>query len=255
MAGDFVWHSSGAGIFDRLPAGYASGFSTRRMARPDDVLGGLSDALGDVDADRVRLRQVHGREFVVVDDLPEPRRERRLGPADAAVTSRDGRMLVIETADCVPVILIEPAIGVIAAIHAGWRGASLHIVDAVLDDLFARGGRPELSLALFGPSISRDRYEVGPEVVETLERSIGGSCPEPDALSQGEGDRSFVDVAAIVRTQLLKRGLIAENFRSTGLCTASSPELFPSYRREGTGTGRILTAVTKLPQGSELQRA
>jgi polyphenol oxidase len=247
VTSEWVWHPSGAGVFTELPPGFAAGFSTRRLTEDRaSELQRLATALGAPEAERIRVRQVHGREVVVLSKPPIAGRELRLGPADALATGHAGRLLAVESADCVPVLLIEPAIGWVAALHAGWRGTALRIVDAVLDTLVERGGRAERIVALFGPSISRERYEVGPEVVDALQRALEGAPVETGARTEGHGDRSFVDVAAYDRAFLVNRGVPPQNIRSTGLCNAGDPGRFPSYRRDGAGPDRILTGIVRL---------
>ncbi|MEO6325362.1 MAG: polyphenol oxidase family protein [Thermoanaerobaculia bacterium] len=247
MSSHWIWHPSGAGLFTALPPGFAAGFSTRQLAERDgSALASLADALGAPEAERIRVRQVHGRDVVVLSTPPVPARELRLGPADALATGDAGRLLAVESADCVPVLLLEPGIGWIAALHAGWRGTALRIVDAVLDTLLAQGGRTEKMLALFGPSIARDRYEVGPEVADALRDALDGAPVDADVHLAGERDRSFVDVAAHDRALLLRRGVLPGNIRMTGLCNAADAVRFPSYRRDGASTGRILTGIVRL---------
>ncbi len=239
-----------AALFAGLPAGFAAGFTLRgdRLDQlPAGVLGRrLAGFLGAPGAVVCRARQVHGATVLPVDGRPSDASGVLLaGDGDALVTRETGRLLVVSTADCVPLLLLDGASGWIAAVHAGWRGAAAGIAGAVLDALEARGGDPSRLLALFGPSISRGSYEVGPEVVEALRRGQGGALPE-GAVAPGRGDRSLVDVALLVEATLLSRGVSAERILRPSLCTLSDPLRFPSYRRDGARAGRILTGVVRI---------
>jgi hypothetical protein len=224
-------------LFDGLPAGFAAGFTTAAAPR-DREDEALARALGAPDAERVRAKQVHGRTVLALDDAPRHGVAIRLGEADALVTAQAGRLVMVSTADCVPVLLCDPEAGLIGAIHSGWRGTAARVTDAALDLLEERGARPERLIALLGPSISRDRYEVGPEVVAAL-----GPAPE-GALRAGKGDRSFVDVARYVVRRLRARGVSNERLFRAPLCTFDDAR-FPSYRREGKRAGRILNGIVR----------
>ncbi len=241
--------SSAGGRFGGLPPGFAAGYTTRPVApdgTPADLVPRLlAGALGSADAEVVRLVQVHGRAVLEDDSRPRPGSDRVLGEADAVISRAEGRLLSVFTADCVPILLADGESGWMAAIHAGWRGTAARIVDAVLDRLFERGVAPASLFALFGPSISSAAYEVGPEVAEALLAS-GGGIPFPAlAVVPGRGDRHHVDLGLINETFLLARGLLPERIRRPALCTLSDPHLFPSYRRDGPGTGRIATGIVR----------
>jgi YfiH family protein len=235
--------------FTGLPEGFRAGFTTRTLA-PDEAGSAetarrLAVALGAPDAERMRLRQVHGRGVIVADDAASAGADVVAGEADALVTRTPGRIICVASADCVPMVLVDPETGWTAAVHAGWRGTAARIVDAVLDVLEGRGVRPERLQVFFGPSIARGRYEVGPEVVGTLREAYAGIDVDGEAVARGEGDHSYVDVAAFDRAALLARGVREDAIVESGLCTFERPEL-PSYRRDGAGTGRVITGIVRL---------
>ena len=231
-------------------AGFTRGALTERTLAPGVAGRALAKALGAPDAELVRMNQVHG---AVTLTFEEPARERRngvLGTGDAVLTCQPNVLLLVASADCVPVVLADPVTGWIAAVHAGWRGTVARVLDAALDALAARGVRPENLLAAFGPSISRDRYEVGPEVVAALRDACRGVGVPEEAVCEGRGDRAAVDVAAFNAATLRARGVRADRITASGLCTATAPDL-PSWRRDGPRAGRILTGIV----GSAVSRA
>ncbi len=237
------------GRFLGLPERYCAGYTSRRTG-PDPTASAelpriLARDLGAGRAEVSRLRQVHGRQIVEATGEAVPGADRVLGEADALITRDAGRLLAIFTADCVPIVLVDPESGWISAIHAGWRGTALRIVDAVLDRLEARGAGVASLFALFGPSISGPRYEVGPEVAGPLRACFPDGRLPAGGIVPGRDDRSHVDLALLNETLLLHRGVRPERILRTGFCTASEPSLFPSYRRDGPGTGRIVTGVIR----------
>lgn len=239
-----------AALFTGLPAGFAAGFTLRGDGLdqlPPEALGKrLAAHLGSPGAVVCHARQVHGADVLPLDGRsPDAPGVLFAGDGDALLTREGGRLLVVSTADCVPLLLLDERTGWTAAVHAGWRGAAARIADAVLDALAARGAAPSSLVALFGPSISRDVYEVGPEVVEALASAHGGSLPA-GAVAPGRGDRSLLDVALVVEASLLARGVRTGRICRPPLCTFGDAARFPSYRREGTLAGRILTGVLRL---------
>lgn len=236
-----VWLPSGGALFARAPGGVAAGFTTLALV-PDDLDADegarrFARLLGAPGAPVARLKQVHGAEVVEAKAIPAGV-VAVSGTGDAVVTTERGLVLAIATADCVPVVLVDPEAGALAAVHAGWRGTAARVVDAALDALEARGARPERVHALFGPSISRDVYEVGPEVLAALD----GGVPE-GAVVPGRGDRSFLDVAACNEAALLRRGVRPERVDRPAPCTFLEAGRLSSYRRDGERAGRIWTGA------------
>ena len=252
MVGQPAERASGGGAFvSRLTLrgapGFAAGFTrgalTARALDPDVAARALAEGLGAPDAEVLRLSQVHGAITLTFEEPARKRRTSILGTGDALATCQPNVLLAVASADCVPVVLADPVTGWIAAVHAGWRGTALRVLDAALDALEARGVSPRNLAAAFGPSIARDRYEVGPEVLAALLAAYG-AAPE-GAVKPGAGGKAFVDVAAFGEAALLCRGLDPARILRPGPCNAASSDL-PSWRRDGPGAGRILTGVVRL---------
>ena len=252
MEGQPAARTTLAGAVSRLSLlgapGFAAGFTrgslTARALDAGLAARALAEALGAPDAEVIRLKQVHGAAFLTFGEPPRKRRNVLLGEGDAVISRQPNVLLAVASADCVPIVLADPETGWIAAVHAGWRGTSLRVLDAAVDALEARGVRLSGLSAAFGPSIARDRYEVGPEVVAALLAAYG-SAPE-GALAAGANGKSFVDVAAFNERALRERGLEPARIQRSGDCNAAAADL-PSWRRDGPGAGRILTGVVRLP--------
>jgi polyphenol oxidase len=245
-----VRHREGGGVlFEELAPGVAAGFTTRALVPdslpPRDGVRALAEALSAPNAETVRARQVHGHGVVVLAEPAAWGFDTLAGEADALLTDRRGRLLSVASADCVPILLADAGGTWIAAVHAGWRGTEARILDAILDVFAERGIAPAGLVAAFGPSIARDRYPVGPDVAAAFDKAFRGVPLPSGARAQGLGDRTLLDVAAYNRALLLARGVPAENIREACLCTFDRADLFPSYRRDGAGCGRIFTGIVK----------
>jgi len=220
---------------------------------PYDTLN-LSQAVGDVDDVVLRNRdlaaralgvagfalaeQVHGVELAAVETAERTSGyespEGRLPGADALSTTTRNVALAILTADCVPIVAASPAQGLLVAAHAGWRGIAGGIVAKVAAQFQDPGG----VRAALGPAIGVDHYEVGEDVAASI---AGGT--RSGVVREGHDERVHVDLVATIRGELGAHGI--SDVEDTGLCTACRPDLFFSYRRDGT-TGRQAAIAVKL---------
>jgi hypothetical protein len=138
-------------------------------------------ALGADLADLVFARQVHGPVAQVVTGADRGRGATvpgdSAGDADALVTSDPGTVLAVLVADCVPIVLYDPAAHVLACVHAGWRGTVARVTDAALAAMATLGSRAQDVLAGLGPAIGPDRYQVGEEVAQAARECFGEQAP------------------------------------------------------------------------------
>lgn len=178
-----------------------------------------------------RLSQVHGDDVVEVVDAPPVGPSDAIVAADALVTTRRATGLMIRVADCVPVVLADPSAGVIGAAHAGRVGVQLDIVTRTVERMRAAGARDVR--AWIGPSICGACYEVPAALREEVATGLAVTHAE---TSWGTPS---LDLAAGVAHQLAVAGVPAT--RVPG-CTREDPQLH-SYRRDGTGSGRLAGLV------------
>jgi YfiH family protein len=176
------------------------------------------------------LKQVHGSTVVRTPWTEPPE-------ADAGVAEGSGKVLAIETADCLPVLIVDPFERRVAAAHAGWRGTASRVTYAAVRALIDAGSDPKNLLAALGPAIGSCCYEVGTDVEEAL-----GSHGSKFFIA-GSGNRKHLDVVAANRGQLEEAGLVSINIDSLGLCTRCRGDLFFSYRRDGAAAGRMISVV------------
>ncbi len=176
------------------------------------------------------LTQVHGRrvETAPWEGVPE---------ADAGMVRRAGDIAGVETADCLPILLVDPKRRQAVAVHAGWRGTSLGIAEQAVLALVAAGSPPEELLAGLGPAIGPCCYEVGDEL-----RPAFGSDADL-VFAPGPRGKAHLDVPLANALQLARLGLRPENIHRVEECTHCSPDLYHSYRRDGRGAGRMINFV------------
>lgn len=176
------------------------------------------------------LRQVHGC-AVATPPWTEP------PDADASVTGQPGTVLAIETADCLPVLIVDPIRRRVAAAHAGWRGTAARVARSAVRAMVEAGSRADDLLVALGPSIGPCCYEVGPEVEAAFGPSGAGF------FVAGAAGRKHLDVAAANRAQLDEAGIAASRIDSVNHCTKCREDLFFSYRRDGAHAGRMISVV------------
>ncbi|HQR13496.1 MAG TPA: peptidoglycan editing factor PgeF [Nitrospira sp.] len=190
------------------------------------------------------VKQVHGTDALVV-DRPVEQGEMFEGGWDALVTNQPGLMVTVRTADCVPVLLHDPVRRVVAAIHAGWRGAVAGIVPKTVALLASRfGARVQDVRMAIGPSAGACCYEVDEPVLTRL-RDV---FPEwHSVVSPVDAQKAHLDLRAFVRRQALREGLEAERIASVDACTICQPDVFYSYRREGVVKATMVSGIALLP--------
>jgi YfiH family protein len=216
-------------------AGFAHGFGTRLIRK------------GDLPSDIHILKQVHGERIVclkeqtmrvesgkgkvereklnlIVRGLPEE--PFRFDEGDALVSAVPGTAIGIRTADCLPLLVGDPARGTAAAVHCGWRSLALDLPRKVIRLMIAGSGTsPTTLIAVMGPAIGICCYEVGPEVVELFQGHDTDGKPYTEV-----GERNFLDLRAVTRSQLLQAGLVPGNIDDLTECVACQPERFYSHR-------------------------
>ena len=179
----------------------------------------VAAALGADLADFVFSRQVHGAGVRVVTAADRSSGAFALDgsvpEADAVVTADPAVVLAVLAADCVPVVLHDPAAGVLACVHAGWRGTVARACAAAVAAMIRLGARPAGIVAGIGPAIGADRYQVGPEVAAAVEAEFGAAgVIRPD----GTG-RWLLGLAAANRLVLREAGLPDGNIHAAARTT------------------------------------
>jgi YfiH family protein len=199
-------------------------------ARVRDNYKRIGDALGFESEKLVFSRQVHGTDIrpCTSADIKAPY-EAVPYEADGLVTSQPDVPLIIFTADCVPILLCDPVQGVIAAVHAGWRGTVADIAALAARKMTDEYGcRAENIRAAIGPCISGCCFETGPEVVSAC-RTLLGECASRFMIQRDE--KYMVDLKGINAYRLRQAGLTPEHIDVSPACTACESDKFWSHRK------------------------
>lgn len=158
--------------------------------------------------------------------------------ADALVGTRPGEMLIIRTADCLPILLVAVASGLpiaVAGIHAGWRGLVAGVIERGVEALAHAAPRARLIAAL-GPAIGPCCFEVGPELAESF-RGM-----DPSLVRRGRADRSMADLPGAAMLTLARHS-VALGPDARPPCTRCRPDVFHSHRADGAAAGRMAALV------------
>ncbi len=167
-------------------------------------------------------------------------RPRDYGDVDGLISNVPELCLGVFWADCVPILLLDPVHRAVGAVHSGWRGTVQCIgAKAVAAMGEAYGTRPEDVLAVIGPSICRDCYEISEDVALRFREAFpktAGILTDKGRNAAGE-QKYLLDLWAANRAILLSAGLRPENLECTDICTCCNPELMFSHRAAGDRRG------------------
>jgi len=208
----------------------------------------------------VSLRQIHSDIIHYVDAPPKA-----LLAGDGLMTATPGLFLGIQTADCLPIVLVDPQQRAVGVFHAGWRGTIKRIVEKGVGEMHRRFGSRSRDLrAAIGPGIHGCCYQVGAEVREKFEGQFSYAAKLFDEVEERDPVRDkypmlfltarppghsvlpkniFLDLVEANRQQLLAAGVPTRNIEASPLCTNCRPDLLFSYRAEKGSTGRMMAAV------------
>ena len=208
----------------------------------------------------VTLRQVHSDVIRFVDSLPQ-------SPlvGDGLITATPGLLLAMQTADCLPIVLVDPKQHAVGVFHAGWRGTIKRIAEKGAGEMRRIFGTRAKDLkAAIGPGIHGCCYEVGQEVRDQFEsqfayaaklfREVEESDPVREkypmlfltARAPGHSElpkKIFLDLVEANRRQLLAVGVPAKSIEASPLCTNCRTDLLFSYRAEKGKTGRMMVVA------------
>jgi YfiH family protein len=217
----------------------------------------LQSAVGAKDLTLVVMKQIHSDVVHRFTAMPA-----QASKGDASFTNKQGLLLGTQTADCVPILLVDPKRRVVAAAHAGWKGTLARIAQKTVGRMqMDFGCQPAEMFAATGPCIGPCCYEVGAEFVtkfaaqfadadEYFDEARTGDEPNPlqwlnmkPPGHQPPPKNVHLDLRKANRLQLVAAGLRPKNIYTSDLCTGCRTDLFFSYRREGAQSGRMLSVI------------
>ncbi len=184
----------------------------------------------------VMVSQTHGTDILVIDQPnPDFAHFQKL-ECDGIITNQPGVMIAVGVADCLPLLLLDPVKGVVAALHAGWKGTAGNIAAKGVASLVKLFGSDSGDiLAALGPAIGPCCYEVDAPVQQAF---TGSGVAWDQCATPSGSDRWKLDLSAANREQLLAAGVAAEHIEVADQCVSCSSDWFFSYRRDAGETGR-----------------
>ena len=183
-------------------------------------------------------RQTHSLNVAVVDSPSVG----GLDDVDALVTSLPRVALAVNTADCVPVLMADPAARVVAAVHSGWRGTAGHIAVKALDVMQRAGASSARVRVAMGPSICTCCFEVGEEVAEVF-RSLRSDADGDIIYYNNVGGRPHIDLRRAIERDLTDAGVSSDNIYTGAPCSRCNWQRWWSARRMGIDSGRTLSVI------------
>ena len=228
----------------------------------------LAEAVtGDAATPLITVRQFHSNLIVIARRAASDSQPQK---ADGVITAEPGLLLAIQTADCIPVLVADRKLCVVAAFHAGWRGTVSRIVESGVGKMRLEfGSRPQDLIAAIGPGVGACCYAVGEEVQSAFEsqftyarelfREVYDSDPIKTKypmlfLTQRApghspiGPSLHLDLIEANRRQLLDAGLKPRSIHLVGGCTSSHSELFFSHRASRGHAGRMMSVIGVRPR-------
>lgn len=185
--------------------------------------------------DYTNLKQIHSDIAVVADG-----HRGAITQGDALIVSEPGNPIGVRTADCLPILVVDPVHRVAAIIHAGWRGTAANVAGKTVARMITDfDSKPEDLLVAIGPGIGLCCFEVGPEV------SI-----EFQSIFPEKTDLRHIDLADANRRHLEAAGISAQNMDISGLCTMCGADEFHSFRRDRDLSGRLVSGALILNEKS-----
>ena len=198
--------------------------------------------MGCGENDFVVTKQVHGRLVHLAQDADRyiVGGDKRI-ECDGFVTNIKGLPIMIYIADCVPVLMHDPAAGVIAAVHCGWKSSVQDILGAAVEKMCSLGAKPESIRAAIGASIGKCCFECDDDVPAAVEKSLGGDTE--GLLEKRENGKTHVDLRGANARRLMQLGIPAENIDVSDECTMCLPEKYWSHRRTNGVRGSMAAAI------------
>jgi YfiH family protein len=210
-----------AALYESLNCGFGSGDDTTLVAENRSI---IADTLGVAPTSLCTAFQIHSAKAVIVD---KPWHWSNAPEADALVTSEPGIAIGVLTADCVPVLFADSKHHVIAAAHAGWKGAFNGVIEATLEAMLTLGATLPTITATVGPAIAQGSYEVGAEFYErfVLQDAANGMY----FLPSSRNSHFMFDLKAYVKDRLRNAGVAQVNMMAHDTCQQDND--FFSFRR------------------------
>jgi polyphenol oxidase len=186
-------------------------------------------------------KQTHGDRICLVN---ESNYNQVFENTDALITNIPSLILAVKTADCVPILLFDPIIKAIGAVHSGWKGTAQNIVGKSITAMIQNfGSNPADIIVAIGPCIGSENYEVGDEVIQKIKLVLS----DHKMIFNSENDisgKAHLDLTRANFQLIIQTGITENNIEISHLCTYSKKDEFFSARRDGNITGRMINGIS-----------
>ena len=184
------------------------------------------------------VKQVHGNKIVKAEDYFQTK---MIIEADGIICKTYNLPISITTADCAPILMVDPYSSIIGAAHAGWKGAISGVVDNLIDNFRINGSNLENIYAVIGPCISKESFEVKSDMINaSIEKD-----PNSEKFFSNISNLDYFDLSAYLIDKIKIAGI--SNISCLGEDTYSNPDRFFSHRYETnnkkTITGRMKNII------------
>lgn len=177
------------------------------------------------------LRQIHSNKVVCADSSLSHTE------ADASYTDQKNTVCVVLTADCLPILICDDQGTKVAAIHAGWKGLSINIIENTINELKIN---PKNLLVWLCPAIGSKAFDVG---LDVYEKFTPHDSHAKEAFQNLQSDKWLANIYMLAKQRLMACGIKDANIYGGEYCTHSDSEKFFSYRRDGEKTGRMASLI------------
>ena len=178
--------------------------------------------------DAIKMNQVHSADCLYLTEKPD-----ESPSVDALITDKAGLKLAVKTADCAPILLADKKKHLVAAIHAGWKGAFQGVIENTILKMIELGGNPQDMVAGVGPHLQIQSFEISPEMYALFPKTESRFFTE-------ENGKIHFDFDAYVIHRLRRSGI--QDVESVGEDTYSNPQ-YNSYRRDPKNPARQLSVI------------
>lgn len=171
------------------------------------------------------------------------RESEEIDDVDAFIVEEKGICPVVQTADCVPIIVYSPILHIGAVVHSGWRGTSKKILSKTLDYFLAQNAKANEIIVCIGPSAGPCCYEVKEDVLEAFKKTYGKNT---ENIFEKNNNKIFLNLWRANYFQAKEKGITDSNIYISSLCTIHNSDSFFSARAHGNNAGRMLTGIMLL---------
>ena len=227
---------AGAGPYDALNLGYHVGDDAARVTENRKA---LAKQLGYNAARLVAAQQVHGANSHIVTEADAGRGafdwDSAIPDCDALIVAAPKIPVLIQVADCAPILLVDPRSKVLAVVHAGWRGAVARVASQTLARMQSEfGSKVENVRIAVGPTLCCDCFEIGEDVAEAA-RTIA-----PFAVQvEKSWPKPHLDLPLLIRLDLINAGALPQNIMIKPECPRCQNDVFFSHRGQNGTAGRF----------------